>query len=372
LRRAWLVGLLALAAARVTGAACEPPAAIDDGWETAAPDASGFDGDAFCAALGRAASVDANVHAVVIARHGRLVGEVYRHGPDRSVWSLFARETRFDPTVPHDLRSITKSVVGLLFGIARRDHAIDLGASALSFYPDYANLRSPARDAITLEHLLTMSSGLEWHETVGSYGSFGNDETRLYWDWSPYRFVLGRAIVAAPGTRFNYNGGGVAVLADVIRRTEGTPLRTFAQTALFEPLGIRDWKWIGDLYGKPLAFAGLRMRPRDVLRIGAMVLAQGRWQGRDVVPSEWIAASLRPHLGTDDGLSYGYLWWTGTVDWRGKELAWSAAFGNGGQRLYVVPDLDLAVVITAGAYNDVNIRSVDADLFSQIVEAVRR
>ncbi len=362
-----------LSAATRVLAACAPPATIDDGWETAAPDAAGFDRDALCAALEHAAPDNANLHSVVVARHGRLVAELYRRGTDRSVWSLFAHEEDFGPTVRHDVRSITKTVVGLLVGIARRDHALDVAAPVLSFYPAYADLGSPARDAITLEHLLTMTSGLEWHEMTASYGGFGNDETRLYWDWTPYRYVLSRPIVATPGTQFTYNSGGAAVVADVVARTVGMSLPTLARTALFEPLGIRDWEWIGDLYGRPAAFAGLRMRPRDVTKIGAMVVAHGTWNGRQIVPAEWIAASLQPHVRADeDELSYGYFWWTGTVPWRGTPLAWSAGFGNGGQRLYVVPDLDLVVVITAGAYNEPDIRRVDTDVFRRIVDAARR
>src|SRR5262245_15176324 len=141
----------------------------------------------------------ANVHGVVLERHGRLVAELYRPGKDRSIWSLFARQTRFAPEVLHDVRSISKSVVSVLFGIARERQAIDLAASPLAYYPAYADLHSPERDAITLEHLLTMSSGLEWNESATTYGTLANDETRLYWDWAPYRYVLSRPIVAKPG-----------------------------------------------------------------------------------------------------------------------------------------------------------------------------
>lgn len=350
---------------------CATPAKIEDGWQTAEPQDSGFDSGAFCAVLKSVTGGDANIHSVVVERRGRLVAELYRRGKDRSIWSLFARETEFGPTVLHDLRSVSKSIVSLLFGIARQQHSIDIGASPLTFYPSYADLHSPERDAITLEHLLTMSSGLEWNESVASYGTFANDETRLYWKWAPYRYVLSRPIVAKPGAQFNYNGGGTAVLADIVVHTTQTPLRDFARTALFDPLGIRDWEWVGDLYGQPLAFAGLRMRPRDLAKIGRMVLAQGQWQGQQIVPSDWVTEALRPHIDTGDGLHYGYQWWTGTVDWKGKGVAWSAGFGNGGQRLFVVPDLDLTVVITAGAYNDARIRETDAAVFRQIVAALR-
>jgi CubicO group peptidase (beta-lactamase class C family) len=365
---------LLAASAGPAGAAqapCAPPASIDDGWQTVEPQASGFDAGALCAVLESVAGGDANIHGVVVERRGRLVAELYRHGKDRSIWSLFARDTEFGPAVLHDLRSVSKSVVGLLFGIARRQHSIDLSASPLAFYPSYADLHSSERDAITLEHLLTMSSGFEWRESVASYGMLANDETRLYWDWAPYRYVLSRPIVAKPGAQFNYNGGGTAVLADIVVRTTHTPLRDYARTALFDPLGIREWEWVADPYGRPLAFAGLRMRPRDLAKIGRMVLAHGQWQGRQIVPSDWVTASLRPHIATGDGLHYGYQWWTGTVDREGKKLAWSAAFGNGGQRLFVVPDLDLTVVITAGAYNDPQIRHAVARVFRRIVAALR-
>jgi len=278
----------------------------------------------------------------------------------------------FDSTSVHDLRSVSKSVVGLLVGVAIQQGKIaSVTTPALQFYPEYADLRSPERDAVTLERLLTMSSGLRWNEAVTTYGGFDNDETRLYWDWAPYRYVLSRPFDAVPGAEFNYNGGGTAVLADILARTTGASLREYARASLFEPLGISDWEWVADPYGRPLAFAGLRMRPRDLAKIGRMVLDHGQWQGRQVVPADWVNASLRPHIATGDGLNYGYQWWVGGVDWQGRVLTWSAAFGNGGQRLYVVPELDLAVVITAGDYNSRQIGRTVSQLFKQVVATVR-
>jgi CubicO group peptidase (beta-lactamase class C family) len=369
-----LLAILLVSAAPARAAAegpCAAPIALGDGWQTADPQTSGFDTTALCAVLERVAGGATSVHAVVVERHGRLVAELYQRGKDRSIWSLYAREIDFTPTVLHDLRSVSKSVVGVLVGIARQQGKIDIAASPLAYYPSYADLRSPERDAITLEHLLSMSSGLEWNESVTSYGTLANDETRLYWDWKPYRYVLSRPIVAKPGTRFNYNGGGTAVLADIVVRTTGTPLRDFARAALFEPLGIHEWEWVADPWRRPLAFAGLRMRPRDLAKIGRLVLARGQWQGRHVVPADWVAESLRPHIATGNGLGYGYQWWTGTVAWEGRMLEWSAGFGNGGQRLFVVPTLDLTVVITAGEYNDPQIGRAVREIFTQIIATVR-
>jgi CubicO group peptidase (beta-lactamase class C family) len=372
--RLFALALLALAALplRAEPPPCAVPKTLDDGWTSAMPADAGFDTSALCAILDGVARGDANIHAVVVERRGQLVAELYRRGSDRSIWSPFAQDVDFGPTRVHDLRSVSKSVVGLLVGVAVQQGKIaSIAMPALQFYPEYAELRSPERDAITLERLLTMSSGLRWNEAVTTYGGFDNDETRLYWDWAPYRYVLSRPFDAVPGAEFNYNGGGTAVLADILVRTAGASLREYARKSLFEPLGISDWEWVADPYGRPLAFAGLRMRPRDLAKIGRLVLAHGQWQGRQVLPADWVNASLQPHIATGDGLHYGYQWWVGAVDWQGKVLAWSAAFGNGGQRLYVVPELDLAVVITAGDYNSRQIGRTVSQLFKQVVATVR-
>jgi len=192
------------------------PALTDDGSERIDPAESGFEAAALCTVLSGVEQGETNIHSIVIEHQGRLVAELYRAGKDRSIWSFSAHEVQFVPKTRHDMRSVSKSVVGLLFGIVQqRGKVAGVGMPVLDFYPQYRDLRRTDRAAVTLENLLTMSSGLEWHKSVASYGSFGNDETRLYWSWTPYRFVLSRPIVAAPGTRFNYNGGGTAVLADI-------------------------------------------------------------------------------------------------------------------------------------------------------------
>ncbi len=367
--------------ARSADPACAAPALVGDGWETSTPEASGFDTAALCTTLAGVAAGDANIHGVLVERHGRLVAELYRKGKDLSIaslfglWRPFAPEVEFGPTTRHDLRSVSKSVVGLLVGIARQEGRIpSLETPALDFYPQYADLRSPERDAIHLEHLLSMSSGLEWDE-----GALPNDETRLYWTSSQVRFVLGRPIAAEPGRVFLYDSGGTAVLADILVQATGKPLPELVRTELFEPMGITDWEWVSDLHGRPLAFTGLRMRPRDLVKLGRLVLDHGEWKGQQLVPAEWIAESLRPHVSTHlrspptatQELQYGYQWWVGSVDWHGRQLAWSAGFGNGGQRLFVVPELDLTVVITAGAYGSPEINHVVNGLLERIVSTVR-
>ncbi|MBS1767870.1 MAG: serine hydrolase [Acidobacteria bacterium] len=346
------------------------PVLIGDGWERADPAISGFDASRLQSALLKAADEPIDLHSVIVERHGHLIAELYRPGKDKGVYSLFSTTKVFGPTTLHDTRSVGKSVVDLLLGIAEGQGKLgDLSKPALDFYPEFKDLQTPERRAITLEHLLTMSGGFEWQEG----GPGRDDEHKLYWKWTPSYFVLSRPIAALPGTRFTYNSGGDLVLADILARATGAPLKDYARTQLFEPLGITDWEWTGDLHGRPMAFTGLRLRPRDMAKLGRLVLDHGVWQGKQIVPAAWIDASLQPRLETGfDGTRYGYQWWTGTVRWQGKPLPWAAAFGNGAERIFVVPDLDLCVVTTAGAYGDIEVaKRVDA-LLQEIVGTVQQ
>ena len=239
----------------------------------------------------------------------------------------------------------------------------------LDLYPALADLKTGGRETVTLHHLFTMTSGLAWHEPTRYDAS--NDETGLYWRSSQARYLFDRGI-SAPGARFNYNGGGTAVLAQVLAQRVGMPLPDYARQHLFAPLGITDWEWQQDVRGRPLAFAGLRMRPADLAKIGQLVLQRGAWQGRQLVPAQWIDESLRPQADTGDGLQYGYQWWSGTVDAAGRRHRWHAAFGNGGQRLFIVPALELVVVITAGGYNDAASGRRATALFRAIAAGITR
>ncbi len=346
------------------------PTRLADGWTSEDPATAGFDAARLRALLGRMMDGTVNLHGVVVARHGRLVAERYRTGRDRVVNHLFSHTVAYGPEKRHDARSVGKSVIGLLTGIALADGRIpSLEAPVLDFYPEFPELATPERRAIRLKHLLGMSSGWDWHEG----GAGPDDEHRLMWAWTPVHHPLSRAIAAAPGTTFTYNSGGALLMADILSRTTGMPWTEYARTRLFAPLGITDVEWVGDFFGRPMAYTGLRMRPRDLAKLGQLVLNRGQWQGRQIVSAAWIEASLTPRLRTGfDDTGYGYFWWTGKADWHGRSLAWAAAFGNGGQRIFVLPELELCVVVTAGAYGDLRVaRQVD-DWFRQIVGTVDR
>jgi len=158
------------------------------------------------------------------------------------------------------------------------------------------------------------------------------------------------------------------LLAEILVQRSGRGLLDLARTDLFEPLGIARWEWRSGAHGQPLAYAGLRLTPRDLLRLGRVLLADGAWDGRQVVPAAWVATTLQPAMTIGKGpFRYGSHWWAGQVAHGERSVRWVGGIGNGGQRLHVVPALDLAVVFTAGAYNSEQIGRDEYALFRKIV-----
>jgi CubicO group peptidase (beta-lactamase class C family) len=166
----------------------------------------------------------------------------------------------------------------------------------------------------------------------------------------PYRYALEQKVVAPPGQVWNYSSGSSEVIGAVLRKATGKPLDELARVLLFEPLGIADVEWYPYAQGNPGAAGGLRLRPRDLAKIGQLVLQRGAWNGTPVVPAAWIEAATAPQVSGPDRLSYGYQFWLGRSLVDGRTVDWMMAPGLGGQRLFIVPALDLVVVVNAGLY----------------------
>jgi CubicO group peptidase (beta-lactamase class C family) len=197
-----------------------------------------------------------------------------------------------------------------------------------------------------------MTLGTEWDEQR-PYTDPANSEIAMEAAADRYRFVLDRPVIAEPGKRWIYSGGAVALIGALIARGAGMSLPEFARLALFEPLGIASFEWAQGRDGVASAASGLRLRPHDLLRIGALVLARGDWHGRRIVSQAWLDAAFEPAVAAEDGLHYGRLWFLGqamTPALPGPQR-WMAGFGNGGQRLWLMPSIGLAVVIFAGKYD---------------------
>jgi CubicO group peptidase (beta-lactamase class C family) len=302
-----------------------------------------------------------NLHGIVIMREGRLVLERYFEGDDNARGRPLGK-VAFTAGTLHDLRSMSKSIIGLLYGIALAQEKVPPpDAPLFASFPEYADLAADsARSHWTIENLLTMTMGTDWDELSVPYTDPTNSETAM--DIAPdrYRFILGGPVVMEPAKRWLYNGGATALVARIIAKGTGKRLDAFARETLFDPLGIGPTEWLTDRNNEPIAASGLRMTARDLARIGSMMLKGGMWGERRVVSEQWIARSTVPMVDVDEIHSYGYLWYLGrytyTVStgpgWDRSRLAyfWSA-IGNGGQRLVVFPGLELVVAITAGNYD---------------------
>ena len=358
---------LSVAAQAERAARLPTPLARSDGWKTAAAESVGVDAGRLAALT---ASVRAwpelGVHAILIERSGRLIYEEYFDGFDER-WGARRGHVTMGPDSLHDLRSVTKSVVSALAGIAVGAGAIkSLDQPVVEWFPEYPELNTAERRRLTLRHVLAMTSGLEWNEEV-PYTDPRNDEIRMTRDSQPLRYALSRPFTRDPGTAFNYNGGLVQVMAAVIERAAGTPIREYARTKLFEPLGIDTVEWVGNLAGMPNAASGLRLRGRDVAKFGSLYLHRGEWNGRRVLPTDWAEISTRRHFpfaretardGSRAGpdaqgeFGYAYFWWYSCYPTPRGLIESRTAVGNGQQRIFVLPGLDMVVTIFAGRYND--------------------
>jgi CubicO group peptidase (beta-lactamase class C family) len=292
------------------------------------------------------------LHAVVALHGGATVLEHYGEGEDSS-WGQSHGVVRFGPSTLHDLRSVSKSVTAALYGIALADgHVPGPEEPLLAHFPQYPDLAGqPERARLTVGHALTMSLGLEWREDI-PYDSPDNAEIAMELAPDRYRFVLERPVTEDPGVRWSYCGGATALLGKLIADGTGRPLPEYARDVLFAPLGIGDFQWMAGMDGVASPASGLRLTTPDLARIGQVVLAGGRWQGRQVVPEQWLGEALRPRLRADEWLEYGYQWYLGWFDHGdGGRVRWLGGLGNGGQRLYLLPELDLVVAVFAGNYD---------------------
>lgn len=290
----------------------------------------------------------AGLHTVLVIQRGEVLAESYFPGEDER-WGTPLGERAHGPDELHDLRSVTKPIVGLLYGIALAEGKVPpVEAPLIAQFPGYADLaEDPARSGILVGHALSMTMGTEWNEDL-PYSDPRNSEIAMELAADRHRFVLDRPMADAPGARWTYNGGAVAIAAKLIADGTGMPIDAYAEEKLFAPLGIAEFEWVRGADGVPSAASGLRLKSRDLAKIGQLILQNGVFEGKQVVPATWLERSFTPHAGTGHGLRYGYFWWLAD---QGDPPDWVAGFGNGGQRLGVSPGGGLIVVVFAGNYN---------------------
>jgi CubicO group peptidase (beta-lactamase class C family) len=306
------------------------------------------------------------LHSVLVLRKGEIFAEVHFSGKDER-WGSDLGDRTFGPATLHDLRSISKSIVGLLYGIALAEGKVPgVDEGLLKQFPQYSDLAGdPKRQNMLIRHALTMKMGSEWNEDL-PYTDPRNSEIAMEHAKDRYRFVLERPMVEEPGTSWDYNGGATAIVAKLIADGVGMPMDNYAEQTLFTPLGIKEFEWVRGANGEPAAASGLRLNIHGLARLGQLILQNGRFEGKQIIPADWLKSSFAPQADLKGGLRYGYFWWLAPAS-LGEEPAWVAGFGNGGQRLVIRPESDVVIAIFAGNYNQPGNSKLPARIIEEFV-----
>jgi CubicO group peptidase (beta-lactamase class C family) len=234
------------------------------------------------------------LHALLVSQGGKLVFEHYGQGDDEQAGRGPLGTVVFGPDVPHDLRSVSKGVVGLAYGIALAAGKVPPPEAKLyEQFPDYPDLAGQSgRDRVTIHHALSMTLGLDWDELTVPYSDPRNAETAMEASPDRFRFMLERPIVGEPGARWTYCGGATALLGRLIARGTGETLLAYCRRVLFDPMGFGPVAWAQGRDGEYRAASGLRLLPRDLLKIGQLVHAGGVWNGDQIVPRDWMKRAI--------------------------------------------------------------------------------
>ncbi len=335
-----------------------------ESWQTSTPEQEGLDGQAI-AQLDEEfrAGKHGYVDSMLIIRNGRLAFEAYYENDYQAInadlvtgesgpWNYY--DVNWHPfhkgSDLHTVQSTTKSFMSALVGIAiDRGDLPGVDATLGELLPG-REITDSKKAAITLDNILTMRPGFEWEEDV-SYWDPGNDaiKVELTDDWVGY--LLAKPIAHEQGTYYKYNSTNTQLMSEMVSRATGRALNEYADEFLFGPIGIKDYFWKDAPEGFKDVAGGLYLTPRSLARFALLYEREGEWDGRQIVPAEWVARSAEPHVADtapdDPGfdVGYGYQWWVYNDGKDGKPLMYGS-WGWGGQFALIVPELDLVGVFT--------------------------
>lgn len=287
-----------------------------------------------------------NIHGLLVIKNGKLVVEEYFNGYDRDTL--------------HYTASVSKSIGSMLIGIAMQQNLLDgldnsiLDRSISDLFPKYEAIikSNPKKEKILFRHVLSMSAGLEWDETSHPYSDPRNDWNAASHSRDPIKYVLEKPVIFDPGSEFNYNGGLTIMLSCLVERVTGKHADVFARQHLFSPLGIKDFRWERLGNGLTDTDGGLHLKPRDMAKLGYLCLNNGVWNGKRIVPADWIHESIKEHMINTDSPNYGFQWWCGDFQYNFRSVYAFLASGHGGQKIYVFPSLNTVIVLTHQVFDN--------------------
>jgi len=336
----FVLGLILLSSQSVSSQSAyklKKPETGNDGWQTAFVGGVIHDTVPLFKVMEQLSGEESQLHSVLLLKNNTLLFEEYYRDYDRDK--------------PHDLRSTTKSIRALLLGIAiDKGFVKSVDDPIYDYLPDLRPQKNPdpRKSQITIRHLLTMSTGLECNDwDPKSKGQ----EDRVYKkkDWLQYTIDLPQ--VNDPGAVSAYCSMGAILVAEIISQSSGMSIQEFAQTYLFDPLEISNIRWEHTNKGEVLdSGKRLYMTPRDLAKIGQLVLQEGQWKEEQLISANWIREATSPKTKIT-GIDYGYLWWNFPFQAGETTLSGILATGNGGQYIMVFPTLNVVMVFTGGAYN---------------------
>ena len=305
-----------------------------DGWLNTTPEDQDMDSELLNEMMDQIGEYGLLIDSILIVRNGYLVFEEYPR-------------TNYNSDSHHIIHSCTKSYTSALVGIAIQEGYIDgVDSKLIDLLPNrtIANL-DERKEAITLEHVLTMTSGLEWDEWTEPYSSSQNSLNKLWAASDAVQHMLDLPMIHNPGETWTYSSGGSHLLGAIVAEATGTSLLDYAMEKLFTPLGIPSSNiyWPRDSNGRYWGHGGVEMVPRDMAKFGYLYLNNGTWDGEQIVPTEWVQQSAATLYSFDDYSGYSYQWWTNPTEIANVY----SAQGYSGQFIFVIPSLDMVVVFTS-------------------------
>ena len=296
-------------------------------WRTAKPESQGLDSQALALAVDQVLQKRLGVHSILVIRHGYLVMDAYFYP--------------YNASVPHDLASVTKSLTSVLTGIAAGQGLIQTDQKLLSFFPkERPENPDELKQRITVGNLLHMESGLDCGYLPGEQEL---EQMKRSANW--VQFALALPMKYEPGTHSAYCSPGYHLLGSAIGAAAHQTELEFARRNLFGPLGIRDVVWADDPQGRSHGWGDSHLFPQDLARVGYLYLHGGRWDGKQIVPADWVAMATTPATAERGGPGALGIEWNASNGPNGRQYGGT---GRGGQSLIVWPELDTIVVITAG------------------------
>jgi len=343
----------------------QPPENINDGFEVGSLDEVNIDSELIEKAVNNIyCGKYKEVHSMLIFKDAKLVFEEYFPG-HKYQWDApnhHGELVTWDRDMLHKIMSDTKSITSACIGIAIDEGFIEsVHQSIFDYLPEHQHLNTDGKDKITIEHLLTMTSGLEWDEWSAPLSSSNNDIVGIWFsDKDPISYILERPLVDEPGTSFTYSGGNMIVLGEIIKYATNMNIDEFSGKYLFKPLGIDSFNWYNRFENGVIETGGgLEITPRDMAKIGVTFLNEGVWNWNQIISEQWVEKSATTFPGntginipgTDKkDVGYSYSWWTKQYSESGKEIHMFYAGGWGGQNIFVFPNLNTVVVTTGGTY----------------------